>query len=487
MSANCAAFDLGASSGRLILGSFQDGTIKIKEIHRFKNSFFEKNGSYFWDTGLIFAEMLAGMEKLGALGAAVDSMAIDTWGVDYAVLDAAGDRVFDVYSYRDHRTDNTMDELFRLAGKEYIFGKTGLLFAQYNTIFQLYEHIKSDPAGFKKAKTLLMLPDYLSFLFSGVIAAEYTEATTTQLINIAENDWDADLLRLIGADRAMFPAIVKPGTALGGISDGLRIKARFPRTKVIAAASHDTASAVVSAPLTSKDSVFISSGTWSVLGFESEKPLTGQTVMRHNFSNEGGAAGVNLLKNIIGLWLIQEVQRILGADYSIQRLVELAEAEIKSGRGLSFVNPDNPRFLNPDDMAAEIKGCCAGTGQAVPGTPGEIAACVFASLAMQYRRALSEIEDIRGSKADVVNIVGGGSQNGLLNQLCADYTGCAVHAGPVESSALGNIAVQLVALGEIASIREARRIIADSFEIRKYSPNPRPDIERDYAKFVSLP
>lgn len=532
------AVDIGASGGRIFTGELQDGRIVHSEVYRFKNKPVQKDGHYYWDIDGIFANIKTGLAAIGAAlkdggggyggdgygrggaapgdpgtgaadigvedagvktgpakiksglagygcsNAGLTSIGIDTWAVDYVLLDDAGNRVSPVFAYRDYRTDHTMDEVFGKIRPEAIYEKTGVQFIQFNTFYQLFEHMKSHGEAARKARYFLMAPDYLNFLLCGKQAAEYTNATTTQLLNIKSRNWDESLINVTGFGSDIFPEVIEAGTILGQISDDVRSETGLPAVTVIAPATHDTGSAVVSVPSLSEDFAYISSGTWSLMGVESPVPICTEKAMQYNFTNEGGVFKTyRVLKNIMGLWLIQEAQRLFSHKYSFDDLAEAAE---QSEPFRSLIDPDDKRFLNPENMIGEIKAYCSQTLQPVPETAGEIARCIFESLAFQYRKVLSELREIWAGKINRIHIIGGGSRNRFMNRLCADFTGCEVHAGPVEATVLGNLIMQFIATGEIDSLKTARKIIARSSAIEKYVPKKNNGIEDNWRRFLSL-
>lgn len=467
------AVDIGASSGRLVLGRVEDGVLKLEELHRFKNGFTERDGSCFWDIDDLFAQIIAGLEKAKAAGIARCTLGIDTWAVDYVLLDARGERLQEVYAYRDRRTEGVMEQVASRISPEAVYAKTGIQRLNFNTLYQLFAH---DPEELARAEQILMVPDYLYYRLSGRKIIEVTNASTTQLLNLATRDFDDELLQLLSLRRGQFPALTEPGTVLGGLRPELMALYDLPECELVIAATHDTASAVLGVPVRSgRHAAYISSGTWSLLGVELSRPINSPEAMEANYTNEWGAFGTyRFLKNIMGLWLIQEVRRLFGEQYSFAELAELA-AEAEGFRSLIPCNDD--RFLNPADMIAEIRRACAESGQPVPETPGAIARCIFDSLALSYRSYLQELERLTGEAADVLQIVGGGANNGLLCQLTADLTGREVLAGPTEATALGNLAVQLIHTGEVAGIGEARALIGASFPITSYRPRAVPQLD----------
>ncbi|GKX28147.1 rhamnulokinase [Vallitalea longa] len=483
MGRNCLAVDIGASSGRVIMSTLTDNKINLKEIHRFKNQMYKEKGSFYWDIDKLFGEIVKGLKIFSNNDLEADSIGIDTWAVDYVLLGKDGKRISPVYAYRDNRTNNSIDDFTEKISKEDIYSKTGIQFIQFNTLYQLYEHVKSNPSIIENISSILMIPDYLNYLLCNEKAVEYTNATTTQFYNIHDKTWDDELVKEIGLTSSVFPSIAKAGTVIGSLNDKLESETNIKGLKVIAPATHDTGSAVVAVPAIDYEFAYISSGTWSLMGIESDIPICSQEALNYNFTNEGGAYDtIRFLKNIMGLWLIQEVKRILNDKYSFAKLVELA----KEAESISIINPNDNRFLNPENMVNEIKNYCKETNQIVPNTVGEIAKCIFESLALQYKQVLLQLRKISNKTINKIHIVGGGCQNDYLNQLCADYTECEVFAGPIEATAIGNIMVQYITLGEIDNISEARKIIMDSFEIRRFKPDFDVNIDDKWNKFKEL-
>lgn len=483
MGKNCLAVDIGASSGRVIMSTLYNNKIDIKEIHRFKNQMYKEDGSFYWDIDGLFQEIVKGLKIFGDTDFEADSIGIDTWAVDYVLLGKDGKRLCPVYAYRDNRTNNSIDDFTKKVSREKIYGKTGIQFIRFNTLYQLYEHVKLGPEIIDEISCILMVPDYLNYLLCDKQAVEYTNATTTQFYNINDKKWDSELLQEIGLTSSVFPHVAEAGTVIGGLTDKLENETNISGLKVIAPATHDTGSAVVAVPAIDDEFAYISSGTWSLMGIESEVPICSQEALNYNFTNEGGAYDtIRFLKNIMGLWLIQEVKRLLDDKYSFAELVQLA----KEADFTSIINPNDNRFMNPENMIDEIKAYCKETDQNIPSTPGEIAKCIFESLALQYKQVLVQLRKISNKTINKIHIVGGGCQNDYLNQLCADYTGCEVFAGPVEATAIGNIMVQYITLGEIDNLTEARKVIMNSFKIRSFQPDANVDIEDKWNKFQKL-
>ena len=464
MEKHCLAVDIGASSGRIILGNLNDGKLNLEEIHRFDNGIIEKSGHYCWDIDSLFNAIKVGIKKCYNRGIKPVSIGIDTWAVDFVLLDENDELLTDAVAYRDPRTDGIMEEVTQLFLKERLYLETGIQFQKFNTIYQLYALKKQNPEVLKKAKTFLMIPDYLHYLLTGKKANEYTNATSTQLINAFTKKWDKEIISKIGLNIDMFQEIMMPKQTLGNLREELVSEFGFDM-EVILPATHDTGSAVLSVPEL-EDTIYISSGTWSLIGVENHFPICVTKALDYNFTNEGGMDyQFRFLKNIMGLWMIQEVRRTYNNRYSFAQLVDMSR---DFPHFMSTVNVDDPRFLKPDSMIEEIQNYCLETNQIVPENPGEIAKCVFDSLANSYKKAISEIEDIFEKEFSKINVIGGGCQNELLNQLIADITKKVVYAGPVEATAIGNLVAQLIALEEIEDINSARNIIKHSFEVKKY-------------------
>lgn len=458
------AVDIGASSGRLIAGFLENNHLKLKEVYRFDNRIMKKNNHYCWDIENLFKEIKLGIHHALKGGMHPESIGIDTWAVDFVLLDENDQLFTDAVSYRDSRTDGMMEEVFKVISKERLYLETGIQFQKFNTIYQLYYLKKTKPEVLEKAKTFLMIPDYLNFLLTGKKANEYTNATSTQLVNAFTKKWDLDLLKQLGISPEMFQEIKSPKTELGYLKDDL--VAEFgSNMKVLLPATHDTGSAVVAVPEVD-DTIYISSGTWSLIGVENHFPICVTKALDYNFTNEGGLDyRFRFLKNIMGLWMIQEVKKNYDDQFSFSQLVEFAR-ETKTFH--SIVNVDDDRFLLPENMIEEIQKYCAETNQSIPETPGEVAKCVYDSLAISYQNAIHQIEEIYEKEFPRINVIGGGCQNEMLNQLIADTTKKEVLAGPVEATAIGNLVSQFITLREIEDINQARKIIKNSFNVKTF-------------------
>lgn len=458
------AVDIGASSGRVIAGYLQGGKMILDEVHRFENKMIEKNNYFCWDIEKLFSEIKEGIGKTKEQGFDPESIGIDTWAVDFVLLDENDELLTDAVAYRDSRTDGMMEEVFSIISKERLYLETGIQFQKFNTIYQLYYLRKNFPEILEKAKTFLMIPDYLNFLLTGKKANEYTNATTTQLMNAFTKKWDQDLLNQLGINTDMFPVIMLPKSSLGSLKPELAEEFGFDM-EVILPATHDTGSAVFAVP-SLEETIYISSGTWSLIGVENSFPISVTKALDYNFANEGGVDyRFRFLKNIMGLWMMQEVKRNYNDKYSFAEFADMANEEKEFN---SIVNVDDDRFLKPENMVKEIELYCEETGQRVPETPSEIAKCVFDSLAESYQNAIDEIEEIYEKEFPIINVIGGGSKNEMLNQLIADTTGKEVIAGPSEATAIGNIAAQLISLKQIKDMQQSRTIIKESFELKKY-------------------
>ncbi|MBC1937589.1 rhamnulokinase [Listeria grandensis] len=459
------AVDVGASSGRLLLGELVDGKMELTEIHRFQNGFTKVDDCCIWNIDHILTNIMIGLEKLKASGVTHCTLGIDTWAVDYCLVGYNGKRLHEVVSYRDKRTDRAMDAVLAKFSATDIYDKTGIQFLQFNSLYQLYV----EDAEFKKrAETVMMVPDYLGYLLTGERVTEVTNASSTQMLNLHTRQFDADLLGLVGLYAGQFARFAKPGEMLGEVAAGWHDRYDLPDCDVIVVATHDTASAVLGAPGVGDDWAFLSSGTWSLLGAELANPINSAEAFAANYTNEWGAYDTfRFLKNIMGLWLIQEVARMQDYAYSYAELAELAAREEAFA---VLIGVDDHRFLNPTDMIAEIQAYCAETGQEIPRTPGKLARVIYDSLAVQYAIQIEQLQTLTGQEIRHLHIIGGGANIAILNQLTADLTGIAVHAGPTEATGLGNLAVQLIASGEAKDIMEVRELIRKSTPMTTYMP-----------------
>jgi rhamnulokinase len=479
MSAVYLAFDLGAESGRAVLGRFDGERVTLEEVHRFPNTPVKLPGGLHWDVLRIFAEIKEGLAKVASLAGEVGlhGIGVDTWAVDFGLLDRDGALVGNPYHHRDERTEGMLEEAFRRVPREEMYRTTGIQFLRINTVYQLLAMEDSSLLG--AGETLLMIPDLLNYWLTGEKACEYTNATSTQLYDLERNNWATEMMGDLGIPARLFPRIISPATDLGPLLPEVAREAGLEGAgvPVIAVASHDTASAVVAVPAEVESFAYVSSGTWSLVGVETPRAVTTPETMSANFTNEGGV-GVKkrLLKNVMGLWLLQECRREWageGEEYTYEELVRLAEEAPAFG---ALVDPDHPSFMAPGDMLGRIRSFCEETGQEPPQGPGEISRCIFDSLALKYRHVIEQAERLSGSPVEAVHVVGGGSRNALLCQLTADATRLPVLAGPVEATAMGNVTVQALARGQVGSLEEIRGIVRSSVEVERHEP--RGDAER---------
>ncbi len=465
MSQYYLAVDIGASSGRHILGRVEDGKLQLEEVYRFENGMKEKNGHLCWDTEHLFASILKGMRRCKELGKIPVSMGIDTWGVDFVLLDKENRLIGDTVGYRDHRTDGMDEKVSEYISPGELYRRTGIQKQIFNTIYQLMAIREQAPEQLAKAECLLMMPDYFHYLLTGKKACEYTEATTGQLINPYTKDWDRELIRRLGYPERIFPNLIDAGKVLANLSPKIQEQVGFD-CAVTLPATHDTGSAVLAVPALVDDFLYISSGTWSLMGTERYEPDCSVESMRANFTNEGGIEyRVRYLKNIMGLWMIQSIRHELDDRYSFAQLCDLAE-EAKDFP--SRVDVNDSRFLSPDNMTEAVQGYCREKGDPVPQTPGELATVVYQSLADCYAQTAKEIEQLTGKTYSCIHIVGGGANAAYLNQLTADRSGKTVYAGPTEGTAIGNLAAQMLAQEVFWTVDEARECIFHSFPIKKY-------------------
>ncbi|MBP2057141.1 rhamnulokinase [Lactobacillus colini] len=459
------AVDIGASSGRLMLSQLKDGKMSLKEMHRFTNGFSFKQGHDRWDIDHIIKEILLGLEKIKQAGYPDISLGIDTWAVDYVLVGKDGKKLEDPISYRDARTNTAIKDLTARVSKEKIYQKTGIQFLDFNTLYQLF---KEDKDLLAKTDKIMMIPDYIGYVLTGKAVSEVTNASTTQMLSLREGLFDKNLLKEVNVKPEQFPKLVDAGTPLGKLDKSKFSKYDLPDTDLITVASHDTASAVVGSPGMGHHWAYLSSGTWSLIGTELNVPENGSKAFAENYTNEWGAYGTyRFLKNIMGLWMIQCVRREFNNKYSFSELAEKAST-VKPFQ--QFIDVNDKRFENPKSMISEIKNYCRETGQQIPESPGEICMAIYSNLALFYAQQIQKLNDILGYKIDTLNIVGGGSNVALLNQLTATISGIDVYAGPDEATAIGNLTVQMITKGDILNVYLARRIISDSFDIKKYLP-----------------
>ncbi len=481
------AFDFGASSGRAILGTFDGGKITLEEIHRFSNDPVKVNGTFYWDVLRLFHEIKQGILKAKAHGG-FDSVGIDTWGVDFGLVDKDGKLLENPVHYRDVRNTGMIEKSSEFIDKKRLYGLTGIQFMDFNTCFQLLSLKLNRPELLEKADKLLFMPDLLSYFLTGKMCAEYSIATTSQLVDINTREWSEEICTALGIPMNILPEIVKTGTVLGNLSDEICEELGVPSVPVISVAGHDTQSAVTAVPGLEKDFAFISCGTWSLFGTETDTPIVNEESLAFNITNEGGYNYTTaFLKNICGLWLIQESRRQWireGNEYSYAELEKMA---LECEPFKCFIDPDAPDFVAMGDLPSRIKDFCRRTGQYVPETVGEVVRCIYESLALKYRYVLGGIQKCTGKKYPHINVVGGGTKDGLLLQMTASSCGIPVYGGPIEATVFGNIAIQLMSTGEISDIYEARRIIAEGEKLKKFMPEDTEKwaaVSSEYEKYI---
>lgn len=476
------AIDIGASSGRHILGSVRDGRIALEEIHRFDNKQVHRNGHDCWDMDNLWNGIVDGLRACKALGRTPVTVGIDTWAVDYVLLDRDGGMIGDAVAYRDGRTEKMDAVVDGVIPPEELYARTGIQKQIFNTVYQLMALKQEHPEQLENAESLLMLPDYFNYRLTGVKKQEYTNATSTNLVNAAEKVWDLELIRRLGLPAKLFGELSMPGTVVGELTAEMQQAVGF-NTTVILPATHDTGSAFLAVPAQDENAVYLSSGTWSLLGVENEKPVTSEASRLQNFTNEGGAwYRFRYLKNIMGLWMIQSIRRELngvsyvagresrhaaGRTYSFPDLIEEAKGAADFP---SVLDANDGSFLAPDSMIDAVKAYCRGSGQPVPETVGEIMQCVYRSLAKCYKDAIEGLSALTGRACTSINIVGGGCQDMYLNRMTANAAGLPVYAGPVEGTAIGNLIVQMIAGGEFDSLQTARNAVKMSFDIKEVFP-----------------
>jgi len=488
------AIDMGASSGRHVAGLFDGSVLSLSEIYRFENGPVPAAGHLYWDFLAQWTHIVRGMQAAAAAHAGrVTSVGIDTWGVDFALLGPGDELLGNPHNYRDRRTEGMLERALTIVPREEIFAETGVQFMQINTLYQLLAMRLADSQALDCAESLLMMPDLFHWLLTGVKANEFTDATTTQLYDPRKQSWAWPLLDRLGIPGRIFGQIAQPGTRLGPLRGEVAAETGLGGAGVVLPGTHDTASAVMAVPADAAAGgrptwCYISSGTWSLMGVETPEPVVNENVLRLNFTNEGGVGGtIRLLKNIAGLWLVQECRRVWNQGGRNYRWEDLNHLSAAAPRLASFINPDDPAFLAPGDMPQAIRNYCQRTGQAVPRDEGAVLRTAIESLALKYRQVLGWLEELVGGRIDTVHIVGGGTQNRQLCQAAADACDRRVVAGPIEATAIGNLLMQAVAAGDVGSIAQAREIVRMSFAVEEYSPRDPADWDAAYATFLSLP
>lgn len=476
------AFDFGASSGRAMLAKLQDGKIHMEEIHRFTNDPVMINGTLYWDVVRLMYEIKKGI-SIAVNSGGFHSIGIDTWGVDFGLIGVDGQLIGNPVHYRDSRTDNFMD--FKVPWEE-VYKRTGTQKMKYNTIFQLDSLVKKDLDYLKRVDKILFMPDLFNYFLTGVMKTEYTLASTSQLLNAKTRNWDYELIAQGNIPEHIFTEIVEPCTVCGVLSDEICEELSAPKASVVCVASHDTASAVVSVPTQKEDYIYISCGTWALMGTEISEPIINEKALKYNFTNEGGIGKIRFLKNIMGTWLIQESRRQWireGIEYSFAELNEMAE---KCDSFVSIINVDDDLFMKPGNLPRRIKEYCEKTHQYIPQTPGEIIRCINESLALKFRHTLSHIEACTEISYPTIHMLGGGVKSNMLCQMTADCTNRVLLAGPDEATVLGNVVIQFMANGAIDNLKEARKIIEKSSDMKKFIPTNVEGWEEAYERFKTI-
>lgn len=481
------AFDLGATSGRAVVGRVADGKLKLEEIHRFPNSIIEENGKYYWDIHSLFGELKYGLRKCVSLGIAPESIGIDTWGVDFGYIDEGGNLLGLPRAYRDPYTAGIPEEFFKFMPREELYRRTGIQIMNFNSLFQLLAAKQEGCNNLAYAKNILFMPDLLAYMLTGNMVCEYTEATTSQMIDPATRQFDGELLKIAGIESSLFLPVSLPGTVAGYLTDEIVAETGIGKIPVIAVAGHDTASAIAAIPTADKEFAFISSGTWSLMGIECESPIINEESCRLNLTNEGGIDGTTcFLNNITGMWLLEECRKEwkeAGTDYSYSDIITMAESAIPLR---SFINPNDTMFTNPANMGNAIKEFCRKSGQHVPENKAEIIRTIFESLAMCYRHTLERIIKVSPHEIKRLYIIGGGSKNGLMNGFTANATGLPVIAGPSEATAIGNCMIQARAAGVTGDRWEMRRLISEIVETKHYTPTKKVEWDEAYARYSRI-
>lgn len=488
MTTHYIACDLGAESGRVMLGTLSNGHLSLEEIHRFPNITVRLGDSIRWDILRTFDELKKGLQKVAQQGIAPASLSVDSWGVDYVWSGLGQDMLAPAHTYRDTRTEATYEKALAAVGREKIFSETGLQFMPLNTLYQLIADMEASPELARQADGFLCVADYLNFLFSGVRRAEESMASTTQIYNPVQRKWSKELISAFGFPESAFAEIIPSGTTLGPLTASVCEETGLNGVNVVATCSHDTGAAVAAVPVEKGDDwAYLSSGTWSLIGVELPKPLINEAVRKANYTNEGGFGGTTrFLNNIVGLWILQECRRDWERRGENWGYAELNRLAAESTPLRTLLDPDDARFLKPGNMISKVEAFARETGQPVPSTPGEFTRATLESLALLYRHTLAKIEELTGRSIRRLHIVGGGSQSKLLNQFAADATGRPVFAGPVEATAIGNILIQAIAAGQISSLADLRKTVGNSFPVEEFQPSGKPEWSEAFDRFEKI-
>lgn len=480
------AVDLGATSGRTIIGTLENGKISLEELTRFDNAIIETGGHFYWDIFALYNEIIKALKLVKRQNIPITSIGIDTWGVDFVYIGKDGGILRNPACYRDPHTDGMMDDYFQhVINRKEVYDKTGIQFMNFNSLFQLYTMKKAGNSAFENADKILFMPDCLSYMLTGKAVTEYTIASTSQMLNPKTKDLDNDLLTSIGLEREKFSKMVNPGTIIGTLTDEIQKMTGLGAIPVVAVAGHDTASAVAAVPAASKEFAYLSSGTWSLMGIETPEAIINDESYEKNFTNEGGIEGTTrFLKNICGMWLYERCRKEWTDAPATHLEIQIESMKIPAFQ--SIINPDDPCFANPEDMEKTIQDYCERTGQRVPHGYAEVSRCIFDSLALRYREVFAWLKDFASFNINTLHIIGGGSKNEYLDQMTADSLNIEVLAGPQEGTALGNIMIQAKAAGVVSDIWEMRKIIAKSIDLKRFSPNHTADWDEAYQKYLKI-
>lgn len=480
------AVDLGATSGRTIIGTLENGKISLEELTRFDNDIIETGGHFYWDIFALYNEIIKALKLVKKQNIPITSIGIDTWGVDFVYIGKDGGILRNPACYRDPHTDGMMDDYFlHVIDRKEVYGKTGIQFMNFNSLFQLYTMKKAGNSAFENADKILFMPDCLSYMLTGKAVTEYTIASTSQMLNPKTKELDNDLLASIGLERDKFGKMVNPGTIIGTLTDEIQKMTGLGAIPVVAVAGHDTASAVAAVPAANKEFAYLSSGTWSLMGIETPEAIINDESYEKNFTNEGGIEGTTrFLKNICGMWLYERCRKEWQDAPATHLQIQIESMKIPAFQ--SIINPDDPCFANPEDMEKTIQDYCACTGQRIPHGYAEVSRCIFDSLALRYREVFAWLKDFASFDINVLHIIGGGSKNEYLDQMTADSLNIEVLAGPQEGTALGNIMLQAKAAGAVGDVWEMRKIIANSIELKQFTPNHTADWDEAYQKYLKI-
>ena len=480
------AFDFGASSGRAILATFDGKKIELNEVHRFSNDPVSINGTVYWDIQRLFFEIKQGMIKAKEFGG-FDSIGIDTWGVDFGLLRKDGTLVENPVHYRDKRNNGMIEKATEYMSKDKMYDITGIQFMDFNTVFQLLSLKENRPYILDEAETMLFTPDLLNYMLTGVKSTEYSIATTSQMVDLKTNNWSDEIINALGLPKRLLTKIVPTGAVVGALSDDICEELSLPKADVIAVAAHDTQSAITAVPCQDDDFIFISCGTWSLFGTEVKEPIINEASKRLNVTNEGGYDYTTaFLKNIIGLWLIQESRRQWKRENKEYSYADLERLALECEPFKCFIDPDSPEFGSMGNIPKRVQEYCERTNQYIPKTPGEIMRCIYESLALKYRFTFDGIKECTKKEYDRIHVMGGGTKDKLLLQMTAESCNVNVYGGPIEATALGNVAVQLISTGAIKDIKEARKIIAEGENLTCYTPTENEKWEKAYEKFKDI-